>query len=834
MSRAFPRMVVGSLIGLAASALISRPDPSAQQLAIAIDLETAPVVDLATITPTYTGAGPVVYAFLVITGGESITGVITGYRLESDGSIVNDGFTCLSDWMPASGEAYGFDVDLGGPGRSGPLALGYWTLRLRHGSSSWGSLGLVAPGGVNGETVIVLDGDHRALPVPVLHHAAVNATVPAPTTQASSFQHALSPSYHILCSIKQEALALPAGVVGAPLAAVTAIDRHLAAILEEYIPIRIDKVFVQSTPADSIFTTSDGLPVHLPELWNVYKLTLSDSTGVAGLIADLKETAIVSYAETNGVGTLALLPNDEHFEEQWNLQNTGQEGGTPDADVDAPEGWDTATGTNSVMLGIVDTGVDESHEDLDGRIIVGENGYSAWHGTIVTSVAAAETNNGDGIAGVDWKCIIDSEIHTNDAESVAQNIWDAVTRGAQVINVSWGTLDNSETLRDAVYATFLMGRHVVACMHNDYGNVRRYPAGWSEIVTAVGATTNTDVLADFSNWGSWVDVTAPGQHVLTAVPGQYGEDDYWFMDGTSLSAPCVAGIGSLLLGQNPTLVDVDIEQIIERTADDRGISGFDDHYGWGRVNLANAVEYVQARLIQHRYVPSGSVYEADHTDWYRISWFDPPGGWPSGSYFVRRYDMRADIQYGGQFLDTPDLWIRLAGTTGLDDANPRYYDWPWGMVQSQGPVSATLKTFIYEVRTYPDLRPVGWWPVARNQVTFAYTRAGHPAAGEVTEQVVGGGFAVVLKGENPRRGSDGAECAFEVTTPAGGRVRMEVLDIAGRLLRDLDCGLVSPGKTVVRWNGRLSDGLRVTSGVYLVRIIQDGVGEETRKVVIQN
>lgn len=806
---------------LAGSLLALCPPVRGDDLTVAIDIETSPVPDLSTITSTYSGEGPTIYAFLVVSGTDSVSGLLTGYSLQGDSSLVSEGFTCLTPWTGAAIDEYGFDPAPTNEVRSSLTALGYWTLQLTQGSNSAGTLSLVPPGGVNGGAILVLDGDHRGLPALVVSHAGINASPPATSYQESAAASLSIPAFHVLASIADNDLVIPPGLVGAPLQAVTVIDSVLSQVLAACDPLRVDKVFPASTPADSVVLTPDGLTVRLPELWHIYKLTMQDTMRIAPLIAALSDTTGVLYAERDDVGERASLTNDPRVDDQWHLQNTGQSGGTPGEDAHVALAWAYGTGTSSAKLAIVDSGIDADHQDLESRSISGDTGYTEAHGTEVTGVAAAATNNGVGIAGMDWHCGLISEIDAPSVETTSAGILSAVSRGADVINVSSSFPTNSTTLRNAVESAFLSGVVLFVCMGNN--GAGPYPAAWTEVVTSVGATDNHGDVAYFSNTGSWIDVTAPGVGIWSTSPG----DQYASVDGTSFSTPCAAGVGMLILGGPISPTDVDLEQIISRTADDKGDPGFDDTYGWGRVNAGAAMRYVNDMRVEHGSVGSGSVSEHGHTDWYSLSWIFPPYGNPSAVYLVRRYDMRTTIQFPHSYLAAPDLWVRRAGTAGLSDANPQAYDWPWGRVLSQGSTEATLQTFVYEVRSYPFGTPIGWWPVEPSEVTFAYTIAGIPATTDVEEAKGPGSLELVVKGGNPIA-SAGIE--FLVRAPRAGEALIDLLDPSGRVVQAIRHCPVSRGTSTLAWDATIAAGADAASGVYFIRLTMPGVGSVARKV----
>ncbi|MCG2767823.1 MAG: S8 family serine peptidase [Anaerolineae bacterium] len=326
-------------------------------------------------------------------------------------------------------------------------------------------------------------------------------------------------------------------------------------------------------------------------------------------------TLTISYTANNLAGTFssnltltgtgggeALFPNDSLFTDQWGLHNTGQEGGKEDADIDAPEAWGIITGTTGVMVAVIDTGVDYNHEDLDdGRVRTDidkdyvNNDNDAMddhsHGTHVAGIIAAETNNGIGVAGIMWQAkILPLKVCSKkglcQSDHIASAIRYAADQGAQVINMSLGDRKCSQTIADAVnYAHFDKGVVLVAAAGNDGDSLLSYPAKHDAII-AVGATDRNDKRAGFSNYGKELDVVAPGVSIYSTVLN----NGYDRMSGTSMASPHVAGVAGLLLSQRPTLTNNQVRDILRQSADDLGKSGFDDLYGYGRVNAYRALQ----------------------------------------------------------------------------------------------------------------------------------------------------------------------------------------------------------------------------------------------------
>lgn len=271
----------------------------------------------------------------------------------------------------------------------------------------------------------------------------------------------------------------------------------------------------------------------------------------------------VEYVEPNYIVRAVATPDDPQFNQLWGLNNTGQTGGTEDADIDAPEAWDIHTGSSDMVIAVIDTGVAYNHGDLNDGVnsniwtndteLNGNpgvdddgNGYVddiyGWdflgedsdptdyngHGTHVAGTIAALGDNGTGITGVNWTASIMplrflGPLGYGDTAKASEAILYAANNGAKVINASWGGGGLSQTLYDAIsYANDRGCLFVVAAGNAGDNNdqIPFYPASYNlPNIIAVAATDHNDNLASFSNFGvTSVDVAAPGVNVLSSVP----------------------------------------------------------------------------------------------------------------------------------------------------------------------------------------------------------------------------------------------------------------------------------------------------------------------------
>ena len=318
--------------------------------------------------------------------------------------------------------------------------------------------------------------------------------------------------------------------------------------------------------------------------------------GPAGLdvpaaVAALRASGLVAFAEPDYVQQARIVPNDERYaDQQWWL--TAEQ---------AHAAWDITTGDPNMIIGILDTGVAVDHPEFAGRVLAGhnfvENNDDPYddngHGTHVAGIAAAQGNNGQGIAGICWQCKILPLKALNEqgqgaTSAFAEGIYWGVDHGARVINISAGADFSTDTEHDAIRYAHSKGVVIVAAAGNTPDGQPQYPAGYDEVI-AVSASSMRDSVAGFSSYGDYVDLAAPGINILsTWVTNRHA--GYQSESGTSMASPMVAGAAALVLSVNPALAPDQVQLILEQTADDIGDPGFDPKAGWGRINILHALQ----------------------------------------------------------------------------------------------------------------------------------------------------------------------------------------------------------------------------------------------------
>ncbi|MCA1830988.1 MAG: S8 family serine peptidase, partial [Actinobacteria bacterium] len=325
----------------------------------------------------------------------------------------------------------------------------------------------------------------------------------------------------------------------------------------------------------------------------------------------------VAYAELNRLTPLDSIPNDPRFGDEWGLNNTGQlcNGcgtiGTAGMDVRAVPAWDQVYGSGvfpssgGAVVGVIDSGIDQSHADLAGKVAycaksTGGTGIVAsgcaddnGHGTHVSGTIAANTNNGVGVAGVAPNARLammkvfaqyGSTYGAYTSDIIAGVDWMVSTAHARVISMSFGSSQSDSSEASEMSYAHGAGVLLVAAAGNSGDATISYPAGYADVVS-VGAIDAGGSYAYFSTYNSDVEIAAPGEDIWSTWPG----GGYQLLSGTSMSTPHVSGVAGVLFGADPTLTNDQVRSILDASAHDLGSTGRDAHYGYGLVDLNAAV-----------------------------------------------------------------------------------------------------------------------------------------------------------------------------------------------------------------------------------------------------
>jgi subtilisin family serine protease len=351
-----------------------------------------------------------------------------------------------------------------------------------------------------------------------------------------------------------------------------------------------------------------------------YQIRFEEKAGVMNLLQDLAALPEVEYAERCPLYYTTYTPNDLHSF-QWHLSR-----------IEAENAWDFCMGSPEVVLAVVDDAMRVTHEDLapviwtnpneidgnglddDGNGFIddmhgadvadddndpmppaGASNFVFSHGTHVSGIAVAATDNGTGIASIGFnvrlmpvKTKFDSTISSGGLEATAEGLDYAISTGADVINMSFGGGGASSTWQGMINAGYYKGVTFVAAAGNDNLFKQFFPAAYNHVIS-VASTDISDKKSSFSNYHYSVDVSAPGSGIYSSVAG--GDANYDWMSGTSMSSPLTAGLCALILSADTSLTPDQVEHCLTAgcvniDALNPGYAGF---LGWGRINAANSL-----------------------------------------------------------------------------------------------------------------------------------------------------------------------------------------------------------------------------------------------------
>lgn len=360
-------------------------------------------------------------------------------------------------------------------------------------------------------------------------------------------------------------------------------------------------------------------------LGHLQVVQLSETESVVAALARFRQSELVHFAEPDyRAAAAATFPNDPRFQDGtlWGLHNYGQGAGLPDADVDAPEGWDVLRSASNVIVALIDSGVRYTHEDLASNLWThpqdGGHGFNAitgntnvWddngHGTHLAGIVGAAGGNAKGVVGVAWQLpvmackFLDNFGDGFNSDAVAC-IEFARSNGAKVINLSWGGTTFSAAVSNAIRSAQSDGIIFAAAAGNNARSIDAtpyYPASLDlDNIVAVGASTRLDQLWVSSNYGaSNVDLFAPGALINSTTFS--ADNSYGDLSGTSMATAYVAGVLALLRSQSPEAPYQEIMQRLFAAVDHRpAFAG--RCVTNGRLNLRKALDRVSVAAVTNQ------------------------------------------------------------------------------------------------------------------------------------------------------------------------------------------------------------------------------------------
>ncbi len=335
------------------------------------------------------------------------------------------------------------------------------------------------------------------------------------------------------------------------------------------------------------------------KLNRTYQIQLEDYSKVDVLARKLNQNPIIEYAELKPLFYSTMTPNDTYYGSQWSLPK-----------INAEQAWDMSTGSPSVVVAVTDNAIYVNHPDLQANMLTGYNAADGGtdpspcgsntgdHGTHVSGIIGATSNNNQGVASIgSGVSILPVKIGDCSGGALPYGydgvVW-AANNGADIINMSWGSSGGGQYGQNVMNNAWNQGCILVAAAGNDGVSSVFYPAGYNNVI-AVASTDQYDNLSSFSNYGSWIDISAPGSHIASTVNpnGNYGAS-YAYMDGTSMASPLVAGLLGLMESYAPSASRTDIINCLYSSAVNIGSNA-----GNGRIDALAALQCLSSYNVQY-------------------------------------------------------------------------------------------------------------------------------------------------------------------------------------------------------------------------------------------
>lgn len=450
-----------------------------------------------------------------------------------------------------------------------------------------------------------------------------------------------------------------------------------------------------STEIDDFISNYELEVVWIDEM-DHYDCQLSEGADPIYSVQDFLDDKLVEFALPNIIGEYFNTPNDSYYSNQWYHYNSSN----PAHDINSSFAWDCETGESDIVIAILDAGVDISHNDINGNVWVNpgediDQDESVWdtgdingvdddgngfvddlvgwdwqnedntvvdvshHGTNVTGILGAETNNNTGIAGVagGWNpspgsklmiCQIGDEYGPS-SEAVRKGILYAASSGADVIQMSFGLGDRNILIQRALWRAYTAYGCIIVCASGNSGSSVEFPAS-NEYVIGVGATDDDDYRWSNSNFGTGLFMVAPGIDMYTT----YNNNSYGNNTGTSFSAPLVSGVAALLLSYNSSYTNNDVKRILARSCEkirpnnypynvSETYGSWNSQVGYGRLDAYITIAApnaptgfsISGYTGQHPYLSWNSNPEADIKQYvvYRLN-ADPNSFYVTGTHYT--------------------------------------------------------------------------------------------------------------------------------------------------------------------------------------------------------
>jgi PKD repeat protein len=486
------------------------------------------------------------------------------------------------------------------------------------------------------------------------------------------------------------------------------------------------------------------------KLLRTFELHFGQFDQVEEIMSELMKNPDLEYAERVPIHYISYTPNDSLYNREYMSSNWNWH-----LDVISAEmAWDVTKGSSEIRVAIVDNAVWVDHPDLENKIVISEDvtqpgvqnsnppgsgDAAAWsHGTHCAGLAAAETDNLIGVAGVGYNVsLMGVKCSSNNPNSISNGFsginW-AANNGANVISCSWGGGGSSTTEQNMINTVWGMGIVVVAAAGNDNVSTPHYPSAYNHVIS-VASTNENDVKTDFSNYGVTVDVCAPGGYGISGPSGlmsstyeytnAYGYYNTYF--GTSMACPVAAGLCGLIFSVNPDLTPDELEEVLESTCDDiysvPGNENYLGKLGAGRINAHAAVANTPFDPVADFYTPIPYI-----TPGTAVQFFDQSAGVPDswswefvgGQPYLSGQPNPA-VTYNNEGVFT--VYLGVANDHGSDVVTKTGYvtvtstPIPWVVFSSDNTSVCNMETVAFTDESLYN--PTGWnWQISPNTFSF--------------------------------------------------------------------------------------------------------------------
>lgn len=550
--------------------------------------------------------------------------------------------------------------------------------------------------------------------------------------------------------------------------------------VSNYVPGELIVKYKSDTTLDGAVKKRNGKIEKKNRKLKIAKVKVSNPSKLQAELDSLKMDPNVEYVEPNTVYKLDYLPNDPSINSQWGL-----------GAIKASQAWDTTTGSSSINIAVLDTGVDLDHPDLAAHLVTGYNAITATtnanddhgHGTHVAGIAAGIIDNGKGTAGVAGNCsiipvkVLGSTGSGSSSDIIEGIIW-AADNGAKVINMSLGGTDYSQAYQDAVNYATNKGVLVIAAKGNSNTSAPHYPADLNNVVS-VSAVDENYQKASFSNYGS-VDIAAPGTNIYASTfDGSYG-----YKQGTSMATPFVAGLAGLIFSKDSTLTPSQVENLMKTTAVDLGTAGVDSYFGYGLIDAAaalgqepdtTAIEISDVSVISNPFLLNGTVTT-------KLNFIMPENGYVT----LKIYDQNNN--------EVRTLLNNVLKTKGFQSV-------AWNGKNNSAQLVAE-GTYTYKLTVVDG---------AGNSST--------PITGTVVADKTAPQITSVSASAAPFAATETNSIPIDYNLSEKSRVTIKVYSSTGLLINTLENNaLKNAGDNTVNWDGKNSTGAVVNDGIYTIKV----------------